>query len=180
LTKRQHKVHYGRIVSDIVRHQEFSQLKDYHHHNSSIYVHARRVSYYSYRVCRVLGLDYHAGARGGLLHDFFLYDWRSYKKDKTNPNHGRSHPTVALHNSRRCFSVSEKESDIIRHHMWPKGSKRPQSAEGVVVSLVDKYCATLEFFMHGVSFARQRYQLDREKVEDLMGRYHQDNQQTNQ
>jgi len=172
LTKRKHRIQHGRIVRDIVQHGEFAQLRSFNHHNSSIYDHARRVSYYSYRLCRVLGLDYHAGARGGLLHDFFLYDWRSYKKNKSNPNHGRTHPIVALDNSRRCFCVNELESDIIRHHMWPKGSKRPQTPEGIVVSLVDKYCATVEFFMHGVSFAKQRYHADRSKIDNLMLRHH--------
>ena len=171
MTKRKHKIQHGRIVRDIAQHGEFARLRHYDHHNSSIYEHARRVSYYSYRLCHLLGLDYHAGARGGMLHDFFLYDWRSYKKDKNNPNHGRTHPLVALDNSRRCFPVSDTETDIIRHHMWPKGSRRPQSPEGMVVSMVDKYCAAVEFLQHGMEVTRRRYRGVDADLEQVLARY---------
>ena len=41
--------------------------------------HSVLVSYWSWRVCRRLGLDARAAARGGLLHDLYLYD----SKDKS-------------------------------------------------------------------------------------------------
>jgi uncharacterized protein len=103
------------------------------------------VSYFSYLLCRRLGLDYVAAARGGLLHDFFLYDWHEYKKDKRNPNHGLTHPRVALANARQCFPVSRKEQDIILKHMFPKVWGFPRYAESWIVSLVDKYAAVGEY-----------------------------------
>ena len=38
--------------------------------------------------------------------------------------------------------LSEKSADIIERHMWPAGhSKAPNSLEGVIVSVADKYAA---------------------------------------
>lgn len=137
---------YLEIVGDILEKEEFLELKDYYHHNSSIYTHSLRVSYYSYKVAKTLDLDHVAVARGGLLHDFFTYDWREYKKDKTNKNHGLEHPKTALKNAREHFEVSVKEEDIILKHMWPKVLGMPKYKESILVSLVDKYCATEEFY----------------------------------
>jgi uncharacterized protein len=63
---------YINLVKDILMNEEFKRLKEFYHHNSSIYEHARRVSFLSYKICKYLKLDYRAAARGGLLHDFFL------------------------------------------------------------------------------------------------------------
>ncbi len=137
---------YLGIVQDILDNEEFQSLKKYYHHNSSIYKHSLRVSYYSYKVAKVLELDFEAVARGGLLHDFFSYDWREYKKNKNNKNHGLEHPKTALKNARKHFQVTKKEEDIILKHMWPKVFGMPKFKESVLVSMVDKYCATEEFY----------------------------------
>ena len=87
-----------------------------------------QVSYVAYGVCKFFGLDYSAAARGGLLHDFFLYDWKEYKaiRKKGEANHGRMHPHIALENSLEHFALSEKEKDIIVTHMWPKTYQFPR------------------------------------------------------
>jgi uncharacterized protein len=136
---------YESIVADILRNQEFLQLANFDHHGGSILEHCKSVSHLSYSLCRRLGLDYVAAARGGLLHDFFLYDWRLYKRDKRNPNHGLNHPRVALANAMRHFKVSKKEKDIILKHMVPKLWGLPRYLESWIVSLVDKYLAVQEF-----------------------------------
>ncbi len=74
-------------IGDIYRHGEFMKLKRYYHHNSSIYAHVRDVAYFSYRISKYLGLDYRSAARGALLHDFFLYDWRNH--DAAGPAPGK-------------------------------------------------------------------------------------------
>lgn len=139
---------YMGLVGDILEHEAFLELKKYYHHNSCIYQHSLRVSYYSYKVAKVLDFDYRAVARGGLLHDFFHYDWREYKKDKSNKNHGLEHPKTALRNSETHFEVSHVERDIILKHMWPKVFGLPKFRESILVSLIDKYCATEEFYGH--------------------------------
>lgn len=44
-----------------------------HVQSISCLFHCVFVSYLSFRLCRLLHLDYEAAARGGLLHDLFLY-----------------------------------------------------------------------------------------------------------
>jgi len=138
---------YLSLVEDILENEKFLELINYYHHNSSIMEHVLSVSYLSYLACKKLNLDYVSGARGGLLHDFFLYDWREYKKNPQNKNHGLNHPKIALKNSHQCFELNEKECDIILKHMWPKVIGWPKYWESLVVSLIDKYCACNEFLL---------------------------------
>jgi uncharacterized protein len=145
--KKNIRAEYDQIVKDIMSHPEFRKLNDIRHHHSSILSHASDVSYLSFRIARALGLDHRSAARGGLLHDFFLYDWRN-KNDPARPKgkiHGRNHPKVALGNSVRNFRVSRKEKDIIVKHMWPATLTPPVYKESLIVSLVDKYYASREY-----------------------------------
>ena len=90
------------IIKDIHEHDEVLKLKLHYHHNSSIYEHVMDVSYFSYRACKFLKLDYQSAARGGLLHDFFLYDWRNHDVPDLPEEkyHGIEHPKIALANAK--------------------------------------------------------------------------------
>lgn len=122
------------------RMQQFPQ-----HGDVSTLEHCLMVAFISYVICRLLGLNRYAAARGGLLHDLFLYDWH-----KPNPYpglHGFTHPKIALHNARKFFSISDLEADIIRTHMWPLTFWAfPHHWESLVVSCADKLCAVCETF----------------------------------
>lgn len=135
------------IISDIYEHEEFLKLKEFYHHNSSIYDHVMKVSYFSYKACKILKLDYQSAARGGLLHDFFLYDWRNHDipdlpEDKF---HGIEHPKIALSNAEKHFTLNEIERDIVIKHMWPLTMVPPKYKESFIVSFADKYLASKEF-----------------------------------
>jgi len=135
------------IISDIYEHEEFLKLKEHYHHNSSIYEHVMDVSYFSYRTCKFLKLDHHSAARGALLHDFFLYDWRNHDipdlpEDKF---HGIEHPKISLANARKHFQLNDIETDIIIKHMWPLTLVPPKYKESFIVSFADKYLASKEF-----------------------------------
>lgn len=138
---------YLDTVNDILQNREFLKLRNYFHHNSSIYEHVLRVSYFSFNLCKKLGLDYVSAARGALLHDFFLYDWRS--SDFSSPEkkrlHGFRHPKTALANAQKQFEVNEVEKDIILRHMWPLTIIPPRFRESFVVTFVDKYISSQEF-----------------------------------
>lgn len=138
---------YRDIVADILEHEVFMQLRNYFHHNSSIYEHAKIVSYVSYKICRYLNLDYRSAARGGLLHDFFLYDWRNHSEPELAKEkfHGLEHPKIALNNSLKYFELNEVEKDIIIRHMWPLTPVPPRYQESFVVTFADKYVSSLEF-----------------------------------
>ena len=135
------------ITKDIYSHEEFLKLKLHHHHNSSIYDHVMDVSYFSYRVCKFLKLDYQSAARGALLHDFFLYDWRTHDVPDlpAEKYHGIEHPKIALANAKKHFILNDIEKDIVKKHMWPLTLVPPKYKESFIVSFADKYLASKEF-----------------------------------
>ncbi len=138
---------YYEVVGDILRHEEFLKLKDFFHHNSSIYHHVHDVAYLSYRISKSLKLDYRSTARGALLHDFFLYDWRHHDVPDLPREkfHGIEHPKIAVANAKKHFTINEIEEDIIRKHMWPLTLVPPKYKESYIVSFADKYLSSKEF-----------------------------------
>lgn len=65
------------IIRNIIENQKVQEMKKYkQHYETSTFDHCYMVSYYCYKVCKKLKLDYKSAARAGMLHDFFLYDWR--------------------------------------------------------------------------------------------------------
>ncbi len=138
---------YYETVQDILQHEEFLKLKDYFHHNSSIYAHVHDVAYFSYRICKYLKLDFRSAARGALLHDFFLYDWRNHDVPDLPREkfHGLAHPAIAVANAKRHFSINDIEEDIIKKHMWPLTIVPPKYKEAYIVSFADKYLSSREF-----------------------------------
>ena len=113
-----------------------------HHGPITTLDHSLFVGYLSFCVARALGLDERAAARGGLLHDLYLYD----SKDKTAHPGWQcfDHPRAAASNAEGLTQLSAKERNIILSHMWPLGGALPRSAEAIVVDLVDTLCAGIE------------------------------------
>jgi uncharacterized protein len=139
--------YYG-CVSDLIERPELARLKEITHHvRTSRFQHCVNVSYYSYLVCRRLGLDSRSAARAGLLHDLFYYDRKEYNSARTKdePSHSLKHSRVAENNAGRLTRLSDLERDIISRHMWPMTKKLPKYRESLVVCMIDKYCAVLEF-----------------------------------
>jgi uncharacterized membrane protein len=135
------------LIDDIYEHEEFLKLKEYFHHNSSIYDHVQDVAYFSYRICKYLKLDYRSATRGALLHDFFLYDWRNHDVPDLprKKYHGIEHPKIAVDNAKQHFTINEIEEDIIKKHMWPLTLIPPKYKESFIVSFADKYLSSKEF-----------------------------------
>lgn len=116
------------------------------HGNVSVFTHSMAVAQYSIRLAEFLHIkyDFNALARGALLHDFFLYDWHKIN-NVGDGLHGFAHPKTAVKNAEKVFSISKKEHDIIRKHMWPLTLFNiPTCRESWLVCAVDKYCSTLE------------------------------------
>ena len=131
------------IIRELAKSQVILSMQQFtQHSNVTCHEHSMRVSYCSYRVCKCFGLDYRSAARGGLLHDFFLYDW--HVKNQRKGLHGFTHPRVALKNAAEHFNLNDTEKDIIEKHMWPLTIRLPKSKESLVVSIVDKYCSFME------------------------------------
>lgn len=133
---------YKKIVKDIFRNVEFKKLYNIEHHGISRMEHSIKISYYSYRIAKLLKMDYVSVARGGLLHDFFL--------DGDERTCGRkfldtfSHPKRALNTSIDNFEVNEIEKNIIVSHMFPIYLSIPKYKESFLVNLVDKVVGAKE------------------------------------
>lgn len=134
---------YEEYINNLIQNEYVLSMKKYiQHSNINCFDHCLYVSYISYKVCKKLGFDYHSVIRGGLLHDFFLYDWHIPKGHKGL--HGFNHPNIALENANKHFQLNKIEKDIIYNHMWPLTIRLPKYKETFVVALVDKYCSCIE------------------------------------
>lgn len=116
------------------------------HGDCSVFEHCANVAYVSCALFMKLHINanWDELIRGALLHDYFLYDW--HKKEDCHPAHAVYHPTLALKNARLDYELSEKEEDIILHHMFPLTILPPKSREAWMVCLADKICAVMETF----------------------------------
>ena len=156
--QRQHqaqRLEYLDCVGDILEHEAVRSMTRFNQHRGvDCLEHSLNVSVASFFICKRLGLDSRTAARGGLLHDFFLYDWHS-----GNPYgglHAFTHPKVAAMNATKFFSLSGKEQDVIKKHMWPLTVVLPRCPESFVVILVDKfYCVSEAFSSKQSAFVRR-------------------------
>ncbi|MGN0181068.1 MAG: HD domain-containing protein [Candidatus Ornithomonoglobus sp.] len=80
--------------------------------------------------------------RGGILHDYFLYDWHDGKPERRI--HGFTHPHKALRNAEMDFNLTDIERDIIKKHMFPLTIIPPMCREAWLICLADKICACRE------------------------------------
>lgn len=134
---------YESCVRDLIHHEAIQSMASFiQHRDISCLEHSLSVSYKSYRLCKKLGWDHRSAARGGLLHDFFLYDWHLTKPEEGL--HGFVHPEIALKNASGLFELDMVEKDIILKHMWPLTLNIPKYKESFVVTLTDKYISLME------------------------------------
>lgn len=140
---------YFDFVKDLLDSDVVNEMKKYrHHYSTTCFQHSLNVSYYNYLVCKKLGLDARSAARAGLLHDLFLYDWRTTERKKGEKPHGLRHPQIALENAKANFNIQKREEDMIVKHMWPLTAKFPKYAESYVIVAMDKYSAAIEVSIH--------------------------------
>lgn len=149
---RQHAIF--ELIADLLSHSEVQALRHYRHHiRTTRFQHSLNVAYYSYLLCRLLRLDAASAARAGLLHDLYHYDTKRFTRSKPALRHAKYHPMRALENAERLFVMNPRERDMIATHMWPVTLRFPRYAEGYVLTLVDKYCAVIEFFAGRKAYA---------------------------
>lgn len=140
----QHQIDFYRLVGDLLHSTPVNEMGRWNHHGCVTCLdHSLFVAYISYRVAKLLRLDVSASARGGLLHDLYLYNPRD--KSAHPGNQCIDHPKAAARNAERLTKLTEKERNIILSHMWPLGGKLPRSPEAFLVDLVDTLCAGIEF-----------------------------------
>ncbi len=135
---------YGGEVIDSDEMQEaFEQT---HHHRSTVGDHTIRVATSSLMICYVLrklrvNVSIPAVVVGSLCHDLGMLG--RDEKYSSERELLKAHPEESVEVAREIVSeMPEKTEDIIERHMWPiKPTKVPNSVEGLVVSVADKYNA---------------------------------------
>ena len=126
-------------IRDIVSHPAVLEMKKYYQHcDTDCYEHCLDVAYNNYKICKKLGLDARSAARGGMLHDLFLYDWREHSKETGDRLHAITHP-------------------ITTKHMWPVSVIPPRYPETYVICLTDKYCGSREIMDHYAKVLQNKY-----------------------
>ena len=134
---------YFSIIDNIIYDKEFYKLNQIEHHGITRYTHSVRVSYYSYKLCKLLKLDYVDAARAGLLHDFYISKENRTTKERFLETF--THPKKAMKHALEIYGINGREADIIRSHMFPFTTSIPKYAESWIVVLVDKVVGSAEF-----------------------------------
>lgn len=137
-------------IKDLLRNDEVKKMGLIRHHcGTSCLQHSINVSYYNYLFAKKLRLDRKACAIGGLLHDLYLYDRKTYIRKSGERLHGYRHPAVALTNASQLIHLTDCEKDMILKHMWPLTLlSAPKYKETYIIVLVDKYCCLGEIMAY--------------------------------
>lgn len=141
---RQDMEKYG---SEVLESDEMKQaFEQTHHRVSTVAEHTFRVGFYSVMICYALrklniNVSIPAVVIGALCHDLGILG--RGEKFSSAKECSREHPKDSVEVARVLLSeMPDKTEDIIERHMWPLGdSEAPNSFEGVVVSIADKYSA---------------------------------------
>ena len=141
--KEENRELFIKCLNDLDKDPYVQLMRNVRQHTDGVtrYDHCLCVAYFSFTVCRLLGWDYTAAARGGLLHDLSPFSWQ--EEDVSRFELLFVHPHKALENARR-YGLSPVEEDIIVKHMWPLTPALPSYKESYVVSFADKAAAILE------------------------------------
>ncbi|MBW1798007.1 MAG: phosphohydrolase, partial [Deltaproteobacteria bacterium] len=133
------------IAGPVLEYPAVAGLSQYNHHNGKTRLdHVKEVAWVSFVWGKRFSLDCRAIVRGALLHDLFFYDWL-----REGPRlHGFRHPAIALGNARKIATLSKKEEDIIKKHMWPLTLLPPCYAESFIVCMVDTFCSVRDYMKH--------------------------------
>ena len=133
--------------SEVLSSDEMKQAFDQTHHQwATVGEHTFRVAFSSVMICYALRklnikVSIPAVVIGSLCHDLGMIGRGSkYSSDREAV---AEHPKESVAVAKEIVSeLPEKAEDIIERHMWPLGdSKAPNSIEGAVVSVADKYSA---------------------------------------
>ncbi len=144
------KEEYSALMAEILADPKVQSMSGNRHHiGYNTLEHVIHVTNTAYKLSRALhmNVDVQALVRGGMLHDFYLYDYSKEKNNISAYRHGTGHADIALKNAKERYDLSPVEQDIIYSHMWPLNITRvPKYKESRLISAADKYCATVEVF----------------------------------
>ena len=108
------------------------------HRGSNCYIHSFKVAKLAMkRALRHKQVDLYIILLAAILHDYYLYDWRSDRSKMKR--HLKDHPHLAAENAVKDFGIHQSIKKAIEAHMWPINIKKfPSSKEARIISLADK------------------------------------------
>ena len=127
------------IYQSFLNDERILKMKDIQmHRGSNCYIHSFKVAKLAIkRALRHKKGNLHVILLGAILHDYYLYDWRTDKEKMKS--HLRDHPYIAAENAERDFGIYEPIQRVIRSHMWPINfDEFPKTKEARIISLADK------------------------------------------
>lgn len=133
------------IYQTFLNDKKIKKMKDIPmHRGSNCYEHSFKVAKYAIKkALRYKEVNLEVVLIGAILHDYYLYDWRTDSSKKKG--HAKNHQIIASENASRDFMISNKVKKVIESHMWPLNIKNfPNTKEARIVSLSDKHVALLE------------------------------------
>lgn len=147
MVKMEDIIEFNNIVSDILKNDEFINLRYERHHGISRLEHCLSVAELAFSMCKKFNVkEIEEVTRAALLHDFF-------KDEEVSGCNFINHPLVALENSKRNFSLSPMQENIIASHMFPTSKVIPKYYQSLLVSLSDKLIAIKECIRYKVPIA---------------------------
>ena len=132
----------GEVLESEEMQQAFEQT---HHQWATLGEHTMRVAMSSVMICYALRkmnikVNIPVVVIGALCHDLGMLGREKYASPKES---SREHPKESVAVARELMEdLPEEAESVIERHMWPIGeSEAPDSIEGAIVSVADKYNA---------------------------------------
>lgn len=142
--KNRKEINYEEMIRTLAKDPRVRRMAAYPQHGGvSTLEHAESVTRMSFRINAALHLNANPKTLlyGGMLHDYYLYDWHHH----AGHLHGLTHPEAALERAEKDFDLPEGAKQVIRTHMWPLTLFHiPMSREAGIVCLADKVSAVWE------------------------------------
>lgn len=162
---------------DVLKSDEMKQaFQQTHHQWSTVGEHTFRVAFSSVMICYALRklnikVNVPAVVVGALCHDLGILGRQ--EKYSSSKECSREHPKDSVAVARELVEeMPEKVEDIIERHMWPMGeSKAPNSIEGAIVSVADKYNAVKDIVKGSdvkQTGVKNYVRDEKEKIKDLI------------
>ncbi|MDO4491543.1 MAG: HD domain-containing protein [Lachnospiraceae bacterium] len=142
--------HIKEVGAAIIASPEFEAARNQIHHlRGNVAAHMINTAYYSVCLCKLLnkiGISTNTDDLiiSCLCHDLGIVNRRN-NKYVTDPDCIKNHPIESVPIAERLLgSLTSCQKDTIRTHMWPLSSSRPRYREGMILTIIDKYCSILE------------------------------------
>ena len=150
-----------------LNHEKTQKMKGVQmHRGSNTFLHSFKVAKLAIkRALRHKNVNLKAILIASILHDYYLYDWRTQKEYKAH--HAKNHPFIAAENAKKDFGIDEEVMKIIQTHMWPFNIKRfPETTEARIVNFADNRIAFKEA-LTSRAYKKRHYEKELKFIENL-------------